>query len=231
MGGFRFKSINNRLILWFVIVSLVPLVIMTALTYDQRIRSVRTEAFNKLQAIRTLKQAQIQQWIDHGMENLAYLCSLAETSGISQVIDGSTGSFQDRSIFSSIEKDLMSYADTREDILEIAISDLNGNVLLSTNGESLGKNLSSEKYFQSALANDNTYISDVTKSPEGSTFIIMAKHLLSPETRDFRRNRIGVMTLSLSLQNPLFIGLVNRTGLGNTGEAYLVGSTGMPISS
>ncbi|MBN1332993.1 MAG: response regulator [Synergistales bacterium] len=231
MGGLGFKSINNRLILWFVIVSLVPLIIMTALTYDQRIRSVRTEAFNKLQAIRTLKQAQIEQWIDHGSEQLDYLCSLVEKAGINEIIEGSTGSTRGISIFSNIKKELDDYAGSMGTILEMTISDLNGNVMISTKEESPGKNLSSEKYFQSALVNDNTYISDVLKDPAGIPHIIMAKHLLSPETRDFRRTRIGVMTLSLSLQNPLFLGLVNRTGLGNTGEAYLVGSNGMAISS
>jgi len=231
MNGIKFKSINNRLLLWFVIVSLVPLIVMTALTYDQRIRSVRTEAFNKLEAIRTLKSAQIRQWIYQGEDQLQYLATLVENTGISRIIEGRSDTVSERSWYLETGRRLAEYKGSTEDILEITVTDLNGNILISTSQNGQGGNLSSEKYFQEALVNSGVYISDVSMNSAGITSVIMAKHLLSPENSDFQRSRMGVITLSVSLDNSTFIGLVNRTGLGNSGEAYLVDSKGMAISN
>ena len=144
MNGMKFKSINNRLILWFVIVSLVPLIVMTALTYDQRIRSVRTEAFNKLEAIRTLKSAQIRQWIDQGKDRLNYMATAVENSGLSRIIEGRSGTVSERSWSLETGRRLEEYQGSTEDILGITVTDLNGNILITTFPDGQEGNLSSE---------------------------------------------------------------------------------------
>ncbi len=60
----QFTSVKNRLIFWFLVVSLLPLITVSGVVYRQRAKSIKAEAFRKLTAIRSLKVEQVNGWLD-----------------------------------------------------------------------------------------------------------------------------------------------------------------------
>jgi len=60
----QFRSVKTRLASWFLLAALVPLVIAVVIIYNQRIHSIKEEAFIKLRAIRDLKVNEVNAWLD-----------------------------------------------------------------------------------------------------------------------------------------------------------------------
>ncbi len=60
----QFRSVKTRLTSWFLLVALVPLAISGIVIYEQRVRFIKHEAFNKLRAIRDLKVNEVNGWLD-----------------------------------------------------------------------------------------------------------------------------------------------------------------------
>jgi hypothetical protein len=57
-----FKSIRTKLTVWFLLVSIVPIGTAITIVYFQRVQVIKKNQFIKLEAIRDLKVAQINQW-------------------------------------------------------------------------------------------------------------------------------------------------------------------------
>ena len=60
----KFKSVKTLLTFWFIVTALAPLVVVSTIVYYQRVESIKTEAFNKLTAVRDLKVHQVNDWIN-----------------------------------------------------------------------------------------------------------------------------------------------------------------------
>jgi len=82
------RSIKNRLTLWFFGVALVPLAVVSAVTYQQRATSVREEAFSKLTTIRDLKIAQINNWLDERISDMHTTSEDLEVMEVTETIGG-----------------------------------------------------------------------------------------------------------------------------------------------
>ena len=65
-----FKTLKSRLIFWFLLVALVPLIAVSAVISLQRTRVIKENAFHKLTAIRDLKVDQVNDWIDERISDL-----------------------------------------------------------------------------------------------------------------------------------------------------------------
>jgi len=218
LNGSGFKNMNNRLIFWFLVVSLIPLIIMTGLTYNQRIKSMRMEAESKLEAVRTQKKIQIEQWIDQTVDQISFLANTALEEDF------------DNEGLALLRKVFFSFAKSETDIKNITLMDNKGEVLLSTGLHKKGSNLEDTKIFSIPRTNTELYISEVQRTPSGNVQLTLSKPFYS-ETGDLRAEIKGIVSMSLNLDRSIFISLYDRTGLGNTGEAYITDSSGKNISS
>ena len=84
MRLFQFKSISSRLIFWFCVVALIPLVIALSVTYTQRVAVIEARTLDKLVAIRDLKVERLSDWLK---ERIGDLNVIARDEGLS-VLEG-----------------------------------------------------------------------------------------------------------------------------------------------
>ena len=63
MNYYKFKSIKTRLVVWFLLLSLVPLLIVLYTAYYQRVSVIQGRTFEKLEVIRDLKVNQLKTWL------------------------------------------------------------------------------------------------------------------------------------------------------------------------
>jgi len=61
--SFQFKSVKTRLTIWFLLVSLIPLILFAAIIYSQRVKVIEQRSYEKLSAIRDLKVTKLKMWI------------------------------------------------------------------------------------------------------------------------------------------------------------------------
>jgi methyl-accepting chemotaxis protein len=67
------RSMRGRLLIAFLLLSLVPLILAGTLAYAQAQRSLRQDAFDKLQAVRAIKQTQVQEYLAQHQTNVGLL--------------------------------------------------------------------------------------------------------------------------------------------------------------
>ncbi|MBF0274834.1 MAG: hypothetical protein HQK84_06355 [Nitrospinae bacterium] len=70
---FYFKTIRGRLVTWFLLLSLIPLFIVSGITYTQEIKRIKNHEIKKLRAIRDLKANTITNWLDERIIDLKTL--------------------------------------------------------------------------------------------------------------------------------------------------------------
>jgi CheY-like chemotaxis protein/signal transduction histidine kinase len=218
MKRFRFKYMNNRLIFWFLVVSLVPLVIMTGLTYDQRIKSIRMEAADKLVSLATQKKIQISSWSQNITNDISFLAKSASRENF------------DRRGLASLAGLLDDFDESNPAVMGITLKDSNGGILLSTGSNVPDGDEKDAELFQNTIRERSLYISEPWKT-EGGEIIQSFAVPVPAEGNDTSSEAKGVLSISVSLNRSIFNLLHNRTGLGNTGEALLVTAGGKNINS
>jgi methyl-accepting chemotaxis protein len=67
------RSMRGRLLVSFLILSLAPLIAAGTLAYAQAQRALRQDAFDKLQAVRAIKQTQVQEYFAEHQANVGLL--------------------------------------------------------------------------------------------------------------------------------------------------------------
>lgn len=209
-------SIRTRLVLTFILLVLVPVSLTGVVLSYLNAQNAQQQGFNQLDLVLTLKEAELQSWLDSLKSTLntaaptedevsSYLILVDKTRNISEseyeaIIDNVRRDFQD--------------AITNSDLFtEFFILDLNGSIVLSTDSEQVGALRVSREYFKKG--SETTFITAPYRSPSsGEMTMVIAQPVFAPtgEKAAVLAGRINLGKLSQ----------VFSTTLGETGEIYLV---------
>ncbi|KPA08885.1 diguanylate cyclase [Candidatus Magnetomorum sp. HK-1] len=217
----KFKTLKNRLIFWFFLVALLPMIIIGWNIYLQRVTAIKKEAFSKLTAIRDLKAAQLNIWID---ERIGDIKSIAEDTGIRALEPSFKNLTEEKKKSSLFEKAIIklnSYVANYSSYHELfIINSKTGKVELSTDKSSLGVDKSKETYFSVPKRTGNIFIKDIyyskTVLKPTMTFSIPLISLATTE------HVFGILVARIDLIPSLYSILLDRTGMGQTGETLIV---------
>jgi len=221
MNKFAFKSIKTRLTFWFLFIALISLLITLLVTYVQRTNAAEIRTFEKLMAISGLKVERLKQWLDEAKADLLLISGDNEIRGLENIFDKKLKSTEDIEKL-KIAKELMNRNLRNYDkYSEIFIVDANtGLIEISTNPAVIGENKSQNSYFTVPLETGEVYIKDIyyspiSKSPEMtiSIPILCLSH---------KKHIVGILIARIDLHNSLYKMLLNRVGLGKTGETLIV---------
>ncbi len=231
-----FRSIRGQVMLWTLFLGLAPVLTISFFAYTTATQALRDSIQNGLQAVVEARADEVEAWVtDTGRiaENIARLPTIKGAEGVGL---GVIAQYRDDS--ENRRDYTMAYNEAR-DTLEAFIASyerVNGAVLIGTDGTVLVSTLDGipEDSDIRALATvpfdeglRGTFISGVQESllVEGQSILVA----VTPVIND-RGDTVGVVVLRalITRLNEL---LANTTGLGDTGETYLVsGNTGRMIS-
>ena len=223
MKRFQFKQISSRLTFWFFIIALVPLTTALLITYVQRVNVIETRTFNKLVAIRDLKVQQLENWFEERNGDLLTISITYEIRELEGVFNRTKSASEQENIrFNALEL-LNGFLRHYNAYNEMFIIDANtGRIEISTNPALLGISKSSNPYFTVPLESGEPFIKDIyysgTLNRPTMTFSIPV-YSVGRETEI-----IAILVARIDLENSLYNLLLNRTGLGNTGETLIVNS-------
>lgn len=222
-------SIKGQIIFWTLIVGLLPLVVVSIVTFVSS-RQALYEAVNanidstaQMQTLRI--QARLDRWegILLGIASLPDVSQMVATYGINSIAqDPADPSTQvQTAAYNSVEQTLSAaISGFTENVEGIALVALNGRAMVSTNTALLpeGKEIRSEKSFTEGL--NGTYIDTVFKDTTTNKLL----YTISMPVKDAQGIVAGVIMMHLNLDTLQQI-VDDRTGLGETGETYIVEGT------
>lgn len=211
------KSLQSRLIIYFLICSLIPLLLMAVLAYLLGRASLQQTTLERLQTAAVIKEEQINAWVAEKVRLIEVLASSPVViAGAEQMVAHEEGSRQFNESYQAISTYFNQVIAISPDLLELSIlSKRGGKTLLSTNRRQEGQFHVSDTFFIRGV--DSTFVQNVYFSSDvDKTTMTIATPLKSDQGVV-----IAVLMAHLDL-NYLEKIILERTGLGQTGETYLV---------
>ncbi len=211
------KSLMARLVTYFLTLSAIGVTVTTVITLAIVRNSLTNSIYDRLEAVATLKEDELNRWVNDQRDELAYLSVAPDMRAEIQAL-------------STAEEDPAEYATAHDAILETLIeeveshpsfremfvmSSVGGKVLASTEKGNEGQYRVSDSYYTQGRL--DPYVQNVYTSPQTG----QPAMTISAPVRDARGNLLGVLAIHINLERLDSI-ILQRAGLGDTGETYIV---------
>ncbi len=217
-----FSSIKTRLMAWFFVAALLPLVIVGAVIYWQRVEVLKAGIFDKLGAIRELKVGEINKWLDEKAGDVRAFARIAETENIDAVFSSKPGTPNHAGTIRTLSATLNQFHESYHDYTELSIvSAKTGRIVVSTDHSLEGTDVSGSRYLTEPLRTGEVYISDIYESRSLNRPTMEFSAPIYPRGRK-REAPYGALVARIDLERSVYALLLNRTGLGSTGETLIV---------
>ena len=202
-------KINTKLILSFLLISLVPLIIISVFSYFIAEKALSHQVLNQLESIASIQKHRIQTIIAQNFERLLFVTSNNELrSLLEKFTTDPKEEYQDdlNKILFDVKRSILCFKN-------LSIQTLEGIIITSTNTEMIGTSHTHEKYFIRGLVENNVDIFFVDDRD-----IQLMVYLAGPIFTD---RLLGVLVIECSLKNILNL-VSDYSGLDRTGETILV---------
>lgn len=200
-----------QLTLAFLLLGILPVFFVTAVILNRTSEQATSQIYDQLDSVAELKSDQILRWLDEG--NLAMDTLLSGSDSIRFANFAAADSTNPREQ-ADLNEILMHAVETQY-FSRVFIYNTEGLVVASSDPADIGKNISSQPFFEISLHAD--YIQSPLVEPESNRTVMYI-------TRPLRGEKIqasGVLAGELNIDSLADI-MTERTGLGESGETYLV---------
>lgn len=227
MNLFKNMKIEKKLIVIMLALSLIPALIISVISYTQASDALQEDSFEKLTATKAIKTNQVENYFG---QKKSEVYVLSENPLIIESLPQFAEAFKggmDSSEWKSLDAE---YGPLMDDIIsklgyyDLFLIDTEGNIVFTVAKEAdLGTNLRTGEYSNSNLASayslgnsEISYVDMEMYEPSSEPAMFIA----GPVYKDGKE--IGVLAFQMSVEEIDAI-MNERSGLGETGETYLVG--------
>jgi signal transduction histidine kinase len=213
-----FKSIKYKLIVFTLCISLIPICAITAIYYLNARSTAEKQILQKLTAVVESKKMHVVSFIEAKKGRVidfssdGFIRDSLET--ISQGRYQRTASINLKGHLDSNKKPLDPH------IMAIAIVDMDGKIVASTNDAMIGKDVSNQEIFIKSIGKNygEAYVDQSYYAPYLNASCIF---IAAPLTYRYGVETIGIIINAYDLASLSEI-TTNRVGMGETGEVYIV---------
>lgn len=225
MTVFWNRSLLARLISSFLILSLVITGVASIVAFVQATDTLEDSVVERLRVAARARQDELNAWMSTQANDLAFVAHWEDIlQPTSKIVEGDPASLDYRVAYTGIAETLRDIVVRRPDFAELFILDNTGMVVVSSQRTNEGRDLSDSPFYMSGRT--QTFIQNVYPAPRtGRPTMTIATPLLNS-----LGERIGVLAVHLNLDRMDRI-ILDRAGLGATGEMYLVDKTGVFVSA
>jgi signal transduction histidine kinase/HAMP domain-containing protein/ActR/RegA family two-component response regulator len=225
------RSLVARLVLTFLILSVVMVAVVGSVSYLRARDALESSVFARLDTAAAQKSDSLDRWIDEQRRNVVFVAGLlggyegGRYSGgagelnqsVQELLSGDPTRARARGPHDAVVSVLDYTVSQTADAEEFLVLDLDGRIVASTTPEHEGASQAGEEYFE--RGSSGTYVQPVATSRlTGEPALTIATPLF-----DRLGQRIGVVAANLNLERVDRI-VLQQTGLGETGETYVVGA-------
>ncbi|NER80123.1 MAG: response regulator [Leptolyngbya sp. SIO1D8] len=220
------KSLMGQIVGYFLLLSIVSVGVISAVAYQQSRNALKQSLSERLLLTATLKEDELNRWVLDQREEMLAIVNLPGVQPAIATLIQSDGDAETRQAAEQyLEGIFAALVERHSSLSEILVLTSGGRVVLSTNPETEGdfEALVQYSYILKEEGNfhPNFYLSPNTQESRMSFAI--------PLTNEANKS-VGLLAMHLNLQRIDEI-IRKRTGLGETGEIYLIGNQGSSLSS
>ncbi|MCF8298209.1 MAG: response regulator [Saprospiraceae bacterium] len=216
------NSIRSRLLFWFLLLTIIPLTTVMLITYTQQAKNIEKRTFDKLTAIRDLKVNRLNAWLTERESDLRTMATNKELTDLEYIIKDESINTTDNHILKEVNEIIHRYQKNYTSYHDIfIINPHNARIISTTNDSLLGKDVKSKDYFKNPLKTGKLSFSDVYYS-EFLSHNTITYSIPIFCTQHNGEHIIGILVAYLDLDSTLYKLLLNRVGLGKTGETLIV---------
>ncbi|MCB8945726.1 MAG: PAS domain S-box protein [Ardenticatenaceae bacterium] len=178
----------------------------------------KVQVTNRLESVAALKEAEIERWLGGLQMNLTAVAHSHEAQTLRQaLLQNDTNSPVTQQDWANIATFLPAFE-------ELFLMDLSGQVVLSNGPTAVGTRHQNQDYFQQGLHQSAIH------PPYYAPTLARMTMLITQPLADEQGQPLSVIAGRVSLERLDEI-MQERTGLGATGETYLVGANYLPLTS
>jgi class 3 adenylate cyclase len=230
--AFLKQSLKARMTAYFLLLSMSVVIVLAGASYQLSASRLESMAVSRFEVISEYKDQQIARFIVDQVETVTQIAALDDLRQAGLVLLAQQPDTPaNKSAYMNLANTLFnatfrgSWALMATDLTDILLIDATtGRVFFSTDPADENSNRGDAGYFRPGL--QGPYVQPVSPSPKsGQPSLTVAVPLLNPEGEPY-----AVMAAHIRL--PILVEIVSRkTGLGRTGESYLVDSQFRLIAS
>ncbi len=227
---FYFRHIRSRLVFWFLVVALLPLLIFAVIVYQQRVAVIKAQQFSKLVAIRDLKVNQVTQWLNDRIGDVVTISEDFEIRDFEDVFAVQQRNADNLSVLENGRELLKRYLRNYSAYKELFIADAQAGIIrISTDRAADGQVVMALPYFQQPEQTRRPFIYGVYHDQRINkpSLVLSAPIFCRAHSK---RHVIGVLAARINLEGSLYALLLDRTGMGETGETLLVNQDLMALN-
>ncbi len=216
----EFGSAKSRLVFWFLLVALVPMVIVVVVIYNQRVTAIKKEAFNKLTAIRDLKVHEVNTWLDERIGDIRTISQdheIRDLEGLTLTAERA----EDESKGKIARRLLNNYVENYRDYHSFSVLTPSGMTAVCTDRSKEGMDKSKDPYFLEPTQTGQLFVKGIYFSKTLNT-VSMAISAPIYCLSHSGEHVTGILVARIDLESSLYSLLLNRVGMGETGETLIV---------
>lgn len=218
------NTIRARMLVAFVLLVLVSATVVSAVSVIGNLAGGQRQVINQLESVVALKAASVEAWRQSLELNLYIELSrepVAQRMKVLSQASPNTADFQ--AAYTSQSNRFQQTVKLRQDFEALFLLDRQGRVLLSTDATQEGKIYSNQVFFQEGLKGSFVAPPLYDMSLD-RTLVFVARPVV-----DEQEQVLGVLAGRASMAI-LSAHMLERAGLGETGETYLVGSNHLMLT-
>jgi signal transduction histidine kinase len=218
------KSLMARLVGYFLVLSLIMVSLVVWIAFTRARETLLQSIYNRLETVATLKEDELNRWIDDQRRDVVFIAWLPEVGQqAGYLLDYANTTPEYQTAYAVLTEYLKFLVTSTSDSAELFILDLDGDIILSTDKSHEGISLAQAPFFIQGQSRLTQHIgtSDLTGQPT----ITIATPLFNE-----RKRRVGVLASDLDLPRIDRL-ILARTGLGESGETYLVNTSNAFVSA
>ena len=214
-----------RIVTYFLVPSGLVVAVLSLLAFLVARDILEDRAIERLDVISNIKELELKLFIDEVQENLGRIADLPAIQEAAAFLLAGEESPNAQETYDTLERLVESAAAAAPELSEIFfLTDVGGRIFFSTDKAHEGGYRVTDSYYRGGLDGpvvQNVYPSAVTSAPT----LTIATPLI-----DNRQGRLGVIAAHVSLEKLDRI-VKDRTGLGSSGESYLVDALNVFVSA
>ena len=216
--------LRNRILISFVIIAVISTSLLTGITIYLQLKNNQMTTYDKLETIANLKQEEITQWINSLKANMTLIARDPVIKVKAPLVIAQDARFSPGLPLTgdqaSLDSAFSTYVQPGDPLADLFLVDAGGNVLLSTNQVAGNINLI-QANFSRFRTTGNQPVNSPLIQVSSSDYAKSSLLIIAVPLQDSNHKTVGYLRALASAAQLAAI-LADNTGLGNTGETYLV---------
>ncbi len=219
------KSLMARLVSYFLLLSLMTVGVVSYIAFFNAREALKQAIFQQLRVAATAREDELNRWVRDQSNDIFFI---TQWPGVQSAAATLMQNEEDTPVYQTAYTDLLQtfrmVTIRRPDLQEILLlTDVGGKAVVATSEMYVGTYHVDYSYFIEGRF--GTYVQKVEASPTTAR----PSMIISAPLRSSDGQRLGVIAAQVNLSRMDRI-ILKRTGLGETGETYLVDKYGMFVS-